>query len=75
MALNVDNIVFRIEKKYGVQAIQSEAKNLFYLQDDDREAMGILTIVDYKPTFTVLKKEQIKALINELQDVYEMMFY
>lgn len=71
---NVDNMITSIEKRYGVQAIESEASNLFYIQDEDRLGMGILTIVDDSVTCTLLNKKQIKALIKELKDVYDMLF-
>ena len=71
---NVDNMITSIEKRFNVQAIESEAKNLFYIQDEDRLGMGILTVVDDSMTCTLLNKKQIKALIKELKDVYDMLF-
>lgn len=74
MATSNDTIVFGIEKKYGVQAIESGARGLWYLQDDERQGMGIMTLTKGIPTYAILKKEQIKTLIKELQDVYDMVF-
>lgn len=74
MANCVDNIVTGIEKKFGVQAVESEGAGLFYLQDDEREMMGILSVIDGKPTCAILKKKQIKFLIKELKDIYDMLF-
>lgn len=74
MAVCNDTVVYGIEMKYGVQAIESEGRGLWYLQDDDRKMMGIMTIIDGNPSWVILKKSQIKTLINELQDVYDTMF-
>ena len=71
---NVDNIVTNMERRHKVQAIQSEASNLFYIQDEDRLGMGILTVVDGKPLYTLLNKKQIKFIIKELNDIYDMLF-
>lgn len=74
MATSNENIVSNIERKYSVQAIESEASGLFYLQDDERKQLGILTITKGIPTWAILKREQLKTLIKELKDVYDTVF-
>lgn len=74
MATSTENIVFRIEKKYGVQAIQSECNGLFYLQDEDKLGMGILTVIEGKLHYTLLTREQAKTLVREINDIYDMLF-
>lgn len=84
-----ENIVYSIEKKYGVQAIESKKKNLFYLQDDDKKHIGILTVDHGVPEWQIYTKEQFKTVVNlfkglevgklrslasEMNDVYEMVF-
>ena len=89
MAYSSEAIVYAIEKKHGVQAIESKRKGLWYLQDDDRELIGILTVKYGIPKWQVYTKEQfkafinifkdlqtteIKSLVNEARDVYDMVF-
>lgn len=78
MATAIDNTVTAIECKYGVKAVNSEAKHLYYLFDEDKRNMGIMVIhtVDDKNISNqiIISKEQAKALINELKDVYNMIF-
>lgn len=74
MANSNDNIVYGIEKRYGVQAIESEARNLWYLQDEERKYLGFMTIIKRKPIWLILKKEQIKTILKELKDIYDMVF-
>ena len=69
-----DNIVTIIEKDYDVRAIESETKGLYYLEDDAKKELGIMTITKGKMSYTILKKKQVETLIKELQDVYDMVF-
>ena len=69
MAYSSDTIVFGIEKKYGVQAIESKEKGLWYLQDDDRELIGILTVKNGIPKWEIFTKDQFKALAYLLKDL------
>lgn len=74
MARCNDTVVYGIEMKYGVQAIESEGRGLWYLQDDERKMMGIMTVINGNPSWVILKKSQIPTLIKELQEVYDTMF-
>jgi hypothetical protein len=67
-------VVTNIESKYGVRAIQSEAKGLFYIEDDDKKDIGILVLVDGKPFYVVLNRKQAYALAKEFKDVVKMRF-
>ena len=69
-----DNIVTTIEKDCGVRAIESEENCLYYLEDDAKQRLGIMTIINNKMSYTMLKKKQVQTLINELQDIYDMVF-
>lgn len=68
------NVVTEFEYKNDVYAINSDAKGLFYLYDDVKESIGIMTVKKGLAEAIVLKKAQIKSLIDELQDVYNMVF-
>lgn len=70
-----DNIVTLIEKECEVRAIESETKGLYYLEDDEKSHLGIMTITKGKVSCAILKKAQVKTLINELQDIYNMVFF
>ena len=74
MASGSENVVYALERKHDIQTIQSEAHGLFYLQDEDRLGMGILTVVQGVPHYALLTKEQLKILIREIKDVYDVMF-
>ena len=89
MSRNPDNIVFGIEKKFGVQAIESEGRGLWYLQDDEKRRIGILTIENGIPKWSILSREQfkvlahiisslksgqLKALVKEANDIYDVVF-
>lgn len=89
MAISNDAIVYRIEKAHGVQAIESKKKNLFYLQDDDKSHIGILTVDHGVPEWQIYTKEQFKkfvdlfkgidvgklrSLASEMNDVYDIVF-
>ena len=69
-----DNVVTAIEKKYDVRAIQSEAYGLYYLEDDDKQNIGILVVRDTTPTSIVLSKKQALTLAKELKDVCDTVF-
>ena len=62
------------EAQHGVFSVQSEAKGLFYLQDNDRDKIGIMRITDGKKQFVILTKKQAKALIKEFKDICEIYF-
>ena len=64
-----DYIVTDIEREYNVRAIESEAKGLYYLEDDEKKYLGIMTVRKGKANWIVLNKKQIKALIKEIKDI------
>jgi hypothetical protein len=70
-----DYIVTEIEKNYQVRAIESEAKGLYYLEDDEKKYFGIMTILNGIPNYVILKKAQAEKLIEELKEVYNSVFY
>ena len=72
---DVGLIVSRIEREHGVRAIQSETKRLFYLEDDDKEDIGILVIRKTVPMHIVLSTKQAYTLAKELKEVLDMAFY
>ena len=69
-----DAIVDSIERNYNVRATESEAKGLFYLEDDKRKSIGILAIRNGNKSMAKLTKEQAYALIDEFKDVCDMYF-
>ena len=71
---SIDHAIYSIEKKYGVQGIESGCRGLAYLQDDEKKMLGIMAFVNGQSTCAILKKSQVKALIDELQDIYDMIF-
>ena len=62
------------EAKHDIWSVQSEAKGLFYLQDNERDKIGIMRITDGKKQFVILTKKQAKALIKEFKEVCEIYF-
>lgn len=66
--------VTAIEDKFNVKAIESEAKGLYYLYDDERKYLGILTVRNKIPVYTILNQKQLRALQQELQDICEVVF-
>lgn len=72
MSHDYDSMVDRIEYQYGVRAIQSDAKGLFYLEDDERKLIGIMTVKNNKKSICLLNKNQVKALLNELKDICDL---
>ena len=74
VATSSDSIIHNIEVKYGVQAIESNAKTVFYLQDDERKHIGIMTVQKGVKRWIILTKEQFKALAEEVKDIYDVVF-
>lgn len=72
--MDTDSIVTAIEKERGVRAIQSDERGLFYLEDDEKKRLGIMAVFKGKVSCVVLKKNQVKALIRELQDICDVVF-
>lgn len=70
----MDEAVYKVEKEYGVQGIQSECQGLCYLQDDEKKKLGIMSYIGGNVSCVILKKNQVKAIINELKDIYDMLF-
>ena len=70
-----NQIVTAIEYNYDVRAIQSEAKSLYYLEDDEKKQIGILAIKDGTPMHIVLSKNQAYTLAKELKEVCNSVFY
>lgn len=60
---------YRLENKYPVRAVQSEANGLKYLVDDDRKGV----IVSGMKGMTGLSIRQAKALCRELPGILEEM--
>ena len=74
VATSSDSIVYNLERKYGVQAIESNANTLYYIQDDERKMIGIMTIKKGVPKVIALTKEQFKAMAEEIKDIYDVVF-
>lgn len=72
MSHNHDSVVDKVEYQYNCRAVQSEQKGLFYLEDDERKFIGIMTIKNNKKSICLLNKNQVKALLNELKDVCDL---
>lgn len=72
MYTSLDEAVYKVENKFGVYGIESEGQGLCYLHDDEKEKIGIMSFINGNITYVILKKNQVKALINELQDIYDM---
>ena len=62
------------EAKHDIWSVQSEAKGLFYLQDNERDKIGIMSIVKGRKQFVILTKKQAEALIKEFKDICEIYF-
>jgi hypothetical protein len=69
---NSDELVSKVELRYGLRAIESEAKGLFYLQDDERKLIGILTLKNGRKSCAILSKKQAYALIDEFKAVCDL---
>ena len=68
-----DVLVDRIERAYDLNAIESTANGLFYLQDnDDRKKIAIMTCKNGECNIAVLTKKQAEALIEEFKDICDM---
>ena len=70
-----DILVDSIELNYDVRAIESLERGLFYLQDDDRKLIGIMTCKAGKKSIAILTKKQAYALLDEFKDICDMVFY
>ena len=68
---NCDEMVSKVEFRYDLVAIESEAKGLFYLTDDKRKSIGIMTCKKGEKSICVLNKNQVKALLNELGAIWD----
>lgn len=70
-----DEKVTAFEYKYNVMAIESEiCKDMYYLYDEDKKGIGILTFPDNSPTYVLLNKRQARALSEELGSVIDAVF-
>ena len=71
-----DNTLTVIEARHNVKTIQSEiCNNLYYVFDDDRKGIGILTFFgDDEYQLLGLTKEQARALKREIGDVCNVIF-
>lgn len=72
--ISYDTVVSGIEKNYNLRAIESLTKGLFYLEDDNHQTIGILTVKKGKKSIAVLNKRQAYALIDEFKDICDMYF-
>lgn len=70
-----NSIVTAIEYNHDVRAIQSEAKSLYYLEDDEKKQIGVLVVKDGTPMHIVLSKNQAYTLAKELKEVCDSVFY
>ena len=70
-----NQVVTAIEYNYDVRAIQSEAKSLYYLEDDEKKQIGVLVVKDGTPMHIVLSKNQAYTLAKELKEVCDSVFY
>lgn len=70
----IENKVSVIENQYNVKAVESEAADLYYLQDDDKKGLGILTFVDGSPQWVILSKKQALKLAEEIKDICDVVF-
>ena len=69
-----DTLVDSIELNYDVRAIESLERGLFYLQDDDRKLIGIMTCKAGNKSIAILTKKQAYALLDEFKDICDMVF-
>ncbi len=69
---NHDQIVSRLEFQHDLRAIESDAKGLFYLQDDEKKFIGIMTCRYGGKSICVLSKKQSYALLNEFKAICDM---
>lgn len=72
MSHDYDSMVDKIEYQYGVRAIQSDAKGLFYLEDDKWKLIGIMTTKNNNKSICILNKKQVEALLNELEEICDI---
>ena len=72
MSCDYNSIVDKVEYQHDIRAIQSDAKGLFYLEDDERKLIGIMTVKNNKKSICLLNKNQVKALLNELKDICDL---
>ena len=69
-----DTIVDNIERKYDIRGVESEEKGLFYLEDNYRKSIGIMTCRSGQKSVAILTKKQAYALIEEFKDICDMYF-
>lgn len=69
-----DNLMTKLEKQYDVKSIKSEAPNLFYLFDDDKQGIGIVSFHDNSSTTLLITKKQLLRMISELPEIYDVLF-
>jgi purine-nucleoside phosphorylase len=72
--MDSEAIVTNIECKYDVRAIESEVKGLYYLEDDDKKHIGILTVINGNTQHIILSKKQAKMLAKEMKSICEVVF-
>ena len=75
MSLDYNAVISKMEADSGCRAIESLAKGLYYFEDDDKRAIGILTVRDGKVEKIALTKKQAYTLIQEFKDICDMVFY
>lgn len=70
-----DEKVTAFEYKYNVMAIESEIfKGMYYLYDEDKKGIGILTFPENSSTYVLLNKKQAMALSQELKSIIDEVF-
>lgn len=76
MTKNPDHgcIVTTLEINHELRAIESFAKGLYYLEDDEGKSIGILTLKNGRKSCAILSKKQAYALIDEFKEVCDLYF-
>lgn len=67
--MEFNNMLMSIEKRYpDIRVINSECESLGYMVDDNSNEIGVIN----RDGMIKLSKKQIKAIVSELQDVYDL---
>jgi hypothetical protein len=66
--------ITKLECEYDIRAVESLVSGLYYLQDDKRKSIGIMTIRNGRESRVLLSKKQAYALIDEFKDICDLYF-
>jgi hypothetical protein len=69
-----DMLADEIEMNYDIKAIESLERGMFYLQDNERKSIGIMTCKSGKRSIAILTKKQAYTLLEEFEDICEAVF-